>query len=313
MRTAVIVNPRSASGKTARRWAAVSEALEQRLGALTVRFTEREGHATLLARGLLEEGFDRIVAVGGDGTFNEVASGFLREDQPVRPGSCLGILPLGTGGDFQRSLGIASIEEAIEVLAGGKPMEIDLGKITFRGHDGGTRTRCFVNLVSFGMGGEVAERSKNFLRAFGGKVAFLYATFEVFLRYRGRDVTLTLDDDGQARRFFILNVAVGNGRFHGGGMHVCPRALLNDGLLEVTVIDYLGMLTLVRDINVLYSDNVYVHPKTRHLRARKIVAEAAQTTRIEVDGEPLGTLPVEITVLRRRLNVLAPASGALPA
>jgi diacylglycerol kinase (ATP) len=133
----------------------------------------------------------------------------------------------------------------------------------------------------------------------------------VFLTYRGKQVELILDSAGGPQRFVILNVAVGNGCFHGGGMHVCPKAILNDGLLEVTIIDHLSIFILMRDLPVLYSDNIYVHPKTRHLRVKKIVATSPETVCIEVDGEPLGMLPLEITVLPRRLKVVAPQGSPL--
>ena len=152
------------------------------------------------------------------------------------------------------------------------------------------------------MGGEVAARAKNFLSAASGKGAFLYATLEVFLRYRAKTVELILDGV-PAGTHTVTNIAIGNGRYHGGGMHVCPRASLSDGLLEVTIIDSLGMFMLARDLPVLYSENLYKHPKTHHHRAARIEARSAETVSIEVDGEPLGALPVEITVLPGALRV----------
>jgi YegS/Rv2252/BmrU family lipid kinase len=301
------VNPRAAGGKSAKRWPRVAK----RLGDVTTHFTESSGHATVLARELLEQGFELIIAAGGDGTTNEVANGFFRDDLPIRPTACLGVVPLGTGGDFQRTLGISTPEQAIKVLTNGVALPMDVGKAVFRAHDGSTQSRYFVNLVSFGMGGEVAARAKNFLMPLGGTVAFLYATLVVFLSYRAKQVALRLDDAGQLG-FSITNVAVGNGRYHGGGMHVCPKAVLDDGLFEVTVIDRLGMLELLRDLPVLYSDDIYVHPKTHHFRAWKVTAEAAEPTRIEIDGEPLGTLPLEVTMLPRALRVMVPVEQAIP-
>ncbi|MBI3665932.1 MAG: acylglycerol kinase family protein [Acidobacteria bacterium] len=120
MKTAAVANPRSASGKTGRRWPQIAAALAARLGPVETQFTEQPGHAIALTRDLLEQGYERIIAVGGDGTINEVTNGFLRDDQPVRPGACLGILPLGTGGDFRRTLGVPSdFREALEMLAAG--------------------------------------------------------------------------------------------------------------------------------------------------------------------------------------------------
>lgn len=309
---AAVVNPRAAGGKTGRRWPHIARTLEQRLGPVSVRMTEASGDATALARGLLEEGYDLIVAVGGDGTINEVVNGLLENDQPVRPQARLGILPLGTGGDFRRTLGIgATIEEAVETLSTGVPLKMDVARAAFRARDGTRARRYFVNVASFGMGGEVAARAENAARPLGGTVAFLWATLGVFLGYRGKKVRLVLDDTKLPAEFFVTHVAVGNGEFQGGGMHPCPQAVLNDGLLEVTIIEHLGMFELARDIRILYSEDVYRHPKVRHHRARKVAAESDEPTYLEVDGEPVGQLPLEAVVLPERISVMVPRTSRL--
>ena len=305
-KTAAIVNPHSAGTKTGKRWPEMARQLEQRLGPIIVRFTEHRGHAVQLARELLSEGFDLIIGVGGDGTFNEIANGFLDADELVRPGASLGILPAGTGGDFQRMFGFNgrnALEQALVALTAGESRLIDAGKARYVTLDGQTRERYFVNLVSFGMGGSVAERARNSFGAFGGRAAFLWATFRVLLHYRGRNVWVTLNG-GAPSEYYVTNVAVGNGCFHGGGMHPCPTAVMDDGILEVTVIEYMNMLRLLRDIRVLYSGEIYQHPKVHHLRGARIEAHAGKPTLIEMDGEPVGKLPLEITVLPRKLPVL---------
>jgi YegS/Rv2252/BmrU family lipid kinase len=298
---AAVINPQSAGGKTAREWPGIARALESRAGTVTARFTKERGHATALTRELLEQGFATIIAVGGDGTVNEVANGFFRDGRPLRETARLGVLPRGTGGDFRRSLGLpARVGDAVDVIAQGKPRRIDMARAVFQGGE-----RLFINLTSFGMGGEVAARSRNALGRLSGKLAFLYATANVFFRYQPKVVRLRLDGR-DAGEHVILNIAVGNGPFHGGGMHVCPRASMDDGLLEVTVIHHLGLLQLARDLPVLYSSDIYRHPKTRHFRARHVEALCDQPASIEVDGEPLGRLPLEITVMPRAIDVLAP-------
>ncbi len=311
---AAVVNPHSAGGKTARRWPEIARALEQRVGAINARFTSEKGEATNLAREFLLEGCGLIIAAGGDGTVNEVANGFLENDRPVSPESCLGILPLGTGGDFRRTLDIgAGIEAAIETLASGAPVLIDVGKVSFVGHDGSPSRRYFTNVASFGMGGEVATRSQNAARRLGGRSSFLWATFRTTLGYRGKTIRLTLDGVPQPSEFFVTTVVLGNGEFQGGGMHPCPRAILNDGLLDITVIDYLNLFEIARDIHILYSEDVYAchHPKVHQFRARRIAAEASEPTHLEVDGEPLGRLPLEATVLPACLRVMVPAKSPL--
>jgi YegS/Rv2252/BmrU family lipid kinase len=311
---AVIVNPRSASGRTAKEWPRVSRLLESQIGPVSARFTERQGHATRLARELLQQGADLIIAAGGDGTFNEVANGFIESDELVRPAASLAILPMGTGGDFRRSLGLSSrngIKEAVSLLKGA-PSMIDVGKIRFVNHRGSVEERYFINLVSFGMGGSVAARAKNFLTPLGGKIAFLWATLLVLLAWRGREVTLRIDPGGKTSVHRVTDICVGNGQFYGGGMHPCPTAVMDDGVFEVTVIDYMNMFRLLGEIRVLYSGNIYRHPKTHHLRGVRIDAQADTPTFIQIDGEPLGRLPAEVTILPRRLPVITRASAVEP-
>ncbi|MGH9395893.1 MAG: diacylglycerol/lipid kinase family protein [Terriglobia bacterium] len=304
---AVIVNPHSAGGRTGKRWPEIARQLEERLGRITSRFTKSQGHATALARELLGAGFDLILGVGGDGTLNEIANGFIEAGEPVQPGACMGIIPAGTGGDFQRMFGFSRrdrIAQAIEIIATGQPVEIDIGKVRFVTPDGSEGERYFINLVSFGMGGAVAARARNFLTPLGGRLAFLWATFRVLLGYRGRQVAVRVGDGGETISFNVTNVAVGNGCFHGGGMLPCPTARLDDGILEVTIIEYMNIFRLLRDIHVLYDGNIFTHPKVHAMRGTRIRATAAAPTLIEVDGEALGLLPLEITVLPGKLRVM---------
>ena len=301
MKTAAIVNPKAASGKTTRDW----PVLVRQLGLSEVRFTERIGHATEIAAALLDAGVERVIAVGGDGTISETVNGFFRAGAPINPKAEFGIIPIGTGGDFRRTLGIRDAAHGVEVIGAGRTEVIDVAATDFQAHTGGKTSRYFINLASFGMGGEVAARAKNFLSSMSGKAAFLYATADVFLRYRAKTVEIAVDG-GPWASYKILNIAIGNGRYHGGGMHVCPLAQLGDGALDVTVIENLGMVTLAKDLPVLSSDNLYVHPKTHHARGRVVRARSSERVAIEIDGEPLGTLPLEARVMPGVLKILVP-------
>ncbi len=297
--TAAIVNPASAGGRTGRLWPDIAAGL----GRIQVRFTKGPGHATQLARELLQTGCERIVAVGGDGTANEVLNGFLDRDRPISANATLALIPMGTGADLARSLGIRSRRDAMHALNGGRPIPMDVGAARFRDHSGGMQSRYFANLVSFGMGGEVAARTRNRSRFLGGKAAFLYATLRVFLSYQPKRVELIFDGVTPGISHTVLNIAVGNGRYHGGGMHICPFADMSDGLFEISVVDALGIWILARDLRFLYSPNLYAHPKAHHYRAAKVSGHSTERVLIEVDGEPLGTLPVELTLLPAAVRV----------
>jgi YegS/Rv2252/BmrU family lipid kinase len=312
MKTAVIINPRAGGGEALRRRPSITRLLESCLGPMTVRLTEGCGHATVLVRDLLHEGFHRFIAVGGDGTIHEAANGFFDGDRNVCPEACLGVLPFGTGGDFRRMLGMPiHKEDAAKALASAVPHPIDIGRARFRSYDGATQRRVFINLVSFGLGGEVARRSRNLLSPASGTAAYLWATAAGFLSYRERQVRLTLDECSAPISFSITNVAIGNGAYHGGGMHVCPQAVMDDGIFEVTVIERLGLFETARDLSVLYSDDIYRHPKVHYFRARRFAAGSDETVHIEIDGEAVGMLPLEITMLPRSLRVLVPRGSPL--
>jgi YegS/Rv2252/BmrU family lipid kinase len=306
---AAVVNPHSAGGKTGREWPAIAEKLKRRAGPFTVRFTDSPGAGTALARQLIAEGFDFLIAVGGDGTANEVANGILESGNSSDV--CFGLIPTGTGGDFRRSLGMPNNPDgAVEVLISGEPRPIDVGKVTYRDFAGETVTRYFINLLSFGMGGEVAARARNVAGALGGRAAFLWASLKGFAIYRGKHVRLILDGKDKVEAF-VTDITVGNGCFYGGGMNACPTATLDDGIFEVTVIDYMNLFQFLREVPPLYSGNIYRRPKGHHFRARHLRAEAETEVKIQIDGEPLGTLPLDITILPGKLLVPVAASGRL--
>ncbi len=299
-RAAVVVNLCAGGGKAGRIWPDVARRLESRLGPVAVNFTEAAGHATELARRLLRDGFDRIIAAGGDGTVNEVANGFFDGGEPLRPEARLGILPVGTGSDLGRTLRIPRrIADAVDLLAADTAARIDVGRVVFRRRGGGTADRLFVNIASFGLGAEAAARVS---RSSGP--SYLIAVVAAFRQHRPWTVRLTLDSLAEPLSLDIADVAIGNGRFQAGGMQVCPRASLTDGLLEVTVIEPVTWPDLLGDARLLYTGGIYRHPKVTHFRATRIAADSDAGAPLELDGEPVGTLPAEFTVLTGCLPVV---------
>jgi YegS/Rv2252/BmrU family lipid kinase len=268
--------------------------------------TEAPGHATTLARNALDRGITTVAAVGGDGTINEVVNGFFDGERAVAPNARLGIVPCGTGSDLQRTLQLPSTPAPLAaVLRAGLAQSVDVMKVRYTTPSGAFALRYAVNIVSFGMGGIVAARAKESARPLGGRAAFLAATLRTALTFAGRAVRLTLDGTSsiEAR---IINVAVGNGQFHGGGMWACPAARLDDGLIDVTLIHYLRLWPLARALPALYTGRVLEHPKVRSHRVTRLEADCQEPCALELDGEPLGGLPVEISVVPRAIRVLVP-------
>ena len=305
---AVIVNPRAADGRSGRRWTALRPQIEATLGPLEVFETRAPHHAIELARAALGQGARTIIAVGGDGTVSEVVNGFFENARPVAADAVLGIIPQGTGSDLCRTLGLPLEERAaLEVIRRGATRRIDLESARFETLEGRPGQRLGVNIASFGMGGLVAARANRASKWLGGKALFQWTTLRTALTFRGATVRLRLD--GKALPpVKISNVAVGNAQFHGAGMWACPRAVVDDGLLDVTVFRYLTLLEIVGAFPRLYNGKIYEHPKVEFHRATRVEAAADEPAYLEVDGEPVGRLPLEITVLPRALAVYVPVA-----
>jgi len=304
-RTLVIVNPFSRDGATGRRFAGVERRLREVLGPLEVERTRAPRDAERLAREAVRAGVERLIVVGGDGTLSEVASGLLGAGLGAY--ARIGILPFGTGGDFVKTLGIPrDLERAIACIAEGKVRRIDASRVTLRDDAGRERVFYGVNITSLGISALVvtlAERSPRFV---GGSGAFLLGTLRAILRHRSHPVTLRVDGVVVHEGPLILATA-GNGRYFGGGMLVCPQAYCDDGKLDVVVVAGLSRAQLLAKLYSVYRGTHLKDPAVRSYRGRVIEALGPPAVRLEIDGEPLGALPVRIEILEGALSMLAPA------
>jgi YegS/Rv2252/BmrU family lipid kinase len=295
-RSFVIVNPASAAGATGRRWDRIAKLLRTSLGDFEHAATQAPGEAGTLARTALRQGFEMVVSVGGDGTLNEVVGGFFDGAVPVAPQAVLGVVALGTGCDFGRTIAQTDLESACARLAGRNTRTIDLGLAHFIGHDGAPAMRIFINVASFGCSGLVAHLVSARLKAVSGQLAFTLATLRALAVYRDQHVRLEFDGM-PPRSLAITNCAFGNGRFFGAGMQVAPAAQLDDGQLDVTIWSGFGLMDFIRKRQTLYDGSHVREPGTQVLRTRRAIASSESTVLLEVDGESAGRLPAQLDVL----------------
>jgi len=300
----IIVNPRSANGSTGRRWAEIERGLRARIPAFDLAFTERPGHATDIAREATAR-YSRIALVGGDGTLNEVVNGLIADDRPLRPDLALGIIPYGTGGDFVRTVGIPrDLDGAAERLMTGTAREVDVGKVRYRRPDGSEGVRYFINEGEIGMGAAVCEMVNRSSKRWGGRLSYLRAILVTALRYPDQEIMLSLDG-APAERVIINNIWLANGQYSGGGIRSGPRARLDDGLLDVVQIGASGMLEKLIGLPKLRSGAFVDRPNVVYRTARRVEAESEASVPVEVEGEPIGTLPASFEVIGERLRVIA--------
>jgi YegS/Rv2252/BmrU family lipid kinase len=329
-RPLLIVNP--ASGKLAggRSLARFADAVELVLGDVDFEVTKRRGHAIDLAREGVAEGRETIVAVGGDGTLHEVVNGVMQArpaagDTPGVAfssralGPRVGLIGLGTGGDFARSLGIGhGLDDHLAAIAAGRARVIDLLRVGFCDHTGRPVTRYVVNVLSAGPGGLVDRYVQRVPALAGGRLAYgLAAAWALVecpraaLRLRLRGLAGHSPDEVVERDLSTYLLGVCNGAVFGGGMRLAPGAAPDDGLLDVVSIAPRSKWIVARHLLKVYRGRHLGVPGVELLRCRGLDVEllepalAADFT-LDVDGEPLGRLPLRVELVPGALRMLAP-------
>ncbi len=303
MRAAFIVNPRAANGRCLRLWRRFARTLATRAPWPHVeRLTSRPGEATALTRAALREGADLVVAVGGDGTLNEVVNGFFDGSRPIQPGAALGLLPWGTGQDFARCLHLpVAADAALARLGEGHAVPIDLGRATFHDGAGALATRWFANIAEFGSGGAVVDRVNRSTKILGGRLSFTIAILRTLPRYRNRNVTFRADRK-ESDTMRVNNVVVANGRYFGGGLLPAPHAELDDGLFDVVIFGDIDFSIARRHLKDLRRGTHLALPFVRWFRTASLDTSETGGALVDLDGESVGRDPTRFEIVPRALS-----------
>jgi diacylglycerol kinase (ATP) len=297
-----IINPAAGRGGAATQWKNIQAHLKGQVETLE---TNAPGHASELTAHAIKSGAKTIIAVGGDGTINEVVNGFFEHDKLISDRVALGIVPHGTGSDFVKMLRLPEKAKDVAALIERRSSRpIDLLRVRYTRLDGTEASRYSVNITSFGMGAAVASRVNRSSKVFGRKLSYALAMMRMAVTFAGNSVLMSIDR-ATTIETKVTSVAAGNGKYQGAGMLACPRAVIDDGLLDVTLIQFLRPLELIRNLPLLYNGEIYTHPKVQFLRVTNLRADSTERVLIEIDGEPLGRLPIEISVVPRVMQILS--------
>ncbi|NLI93944.1 MAG: diacylglycerol kinase family lipid kinase [Peptococcaceae bacterium] len=297
-----IVNPGSAKGKTKDRWPGFYSQMKQAGVDLDYAYTTGQGDGKNLAKAALDSGYRRIIAVGGDGTVNEVVNGLIFDDKPLFPDIHLAVFEHGTGSDFIRTLNPhADLKSFIDSLHAGHHRLIDIGKVVFLNSQKMQETRYFLNASNLGIGAEVVQRVNQGGKKWGSKLAYLAETLLTILHFQNIAVSMQLDQT--QRKGVFCGLMVCNGQFIGGGMQIAPHALLEDGFLDVIAIKDITKLKLFTSFPLIYKGKHIDLPEIEIYRCRSIIMQTPDTAIIEVDGEIIGTSPKEFSILPQCLKI----------
>lgn len=291
MKLLFIVNPSAGNGNAGKEWPEIEKEIESNFPEHECVLTERPGHATELARNGALKGFDTIVSCGGDGTLNEVINGVAGSEIRVA------LIPLGTGSDFGKSIGIRSIQDALKVLKSGRTEKVDLANVTF--DETGT-SRTFINILEIGFGAEVMKYVNSHSKA--GKNSFLIGVLSVLMKLKRFRVKFELD---KLQEMDTIEVIVANGKYFGGGMLASPGSIISDGNLDVHILKPVSKLTtLLRLKNLM--NGTYIEKNFSYEFRGKAFHFLGKGNLVEMDGEVVGNTPISISLFEKGVNFVVP-------
>lgn len=265
-------------------------------------FTERAGHSVLLAQKAVVEGFTHIICVGGDGSLNEVVNGIMKVKANVSNNRWsdirLGVLPMGTGNDFAKSLNVSKdIEDLKRTIESDSFKVIDLGFAEYHNTSGEKQHRYFINITDVGMGGMVAERLSRYAKWMGTTLTYQRAILSTLLTYKNQSVKATSDTFVYEGK--VMNFIIANGKYFGSGLGIAPDAMTDDGEFSVVIFGEISLLDYIKNLREVQKCKKISLPGLQYKSAREVYIESPSpgSLPIDMDGEFIGYAPVKLSIV----------------
>ncbi|MBR5099795.1 MAG: diacylglycerol kinase family lipid kinase [Bacteroidales bacterium] len=303
----VIVSSRSGGGKARSDWPEISKLLQDRGISFSEHVTDHAYHAIELAREAVRQGYRKLLVIGGDGAIHEVLNGLYSQTEVPPSEVTLGLIPVGSGNDWSRLHRIPhNYAEAVALIADAADHTRvqDVARVHTR-MDGKPYCRYMMNIGGLGFDSEVCHRfdlAKE--RGHAGDKQYLKSLLTGFLSYKPLRFRVAVDGE-EFFRGTAFSVALGIGKYCGGGMMQTPEAIPDDGLIDVTVVGKLSKWKFLAKVPSLFKGTVFKHKEVSHTRGREVEISAAPYSYMEVDGEPVGITPVRIEVIPAGVQVIS--------
>lgn len=314
-----VVNVFAASRKAGSIWKKAAVKLEQAGIDYKARFTGGEYNATELSRIAASNGYRRFIAVGGDGTIHDVLNGiaeyvYSADDESVRFSDfTMAVIPVGSGNDWVKSAGVArDVASAVDQIVAGKVGRQDVVRVSVYDPDDADLNKIVAESYMANIGGigldarvcEIVNRKKE--HGFRGKKLYVSALLYC-IKHRVPVHARVICDGNEVFRGKYLSMAFGIGRYSGGGMRQTSLAVMDDGLLDVTVIPDISLLTIAKEVPRLFTGTFHKVSVLTQARCRSVVIlpdSGSDAEPVEVDGEVIGRAPVRMDVLEDQLNII---------
>lgn len=299
----VVVNPNAGKRRGLKDWSRIEVLLREYGVDMEVRFTEKQRHAIDIASTGISEGFRNIVAVGGDGTMNEVVNGVMRQDFVPTNKITLAMITVGTGNDWGKMFGVPNnYEGAIKLISEYNTCISDAGVVTYDSDQGNSK-RYFINIAGLGFDAVVVRRT-NAQKEKGrnGKAIYFYNLLKSLLFYKHTHTDVIIDGKMVSNQTFTISLGIG--KYSGGGMRQTPNAIHDDGLFDITIIKRMRKGEIIRSLKKLYDGTILDHPKIEGHTGRNILINSQPPIHLEADGESLGYSPIEFNIIPGAVNVV---------
>jgi diacylglycerol kinase (ATP) len=335
--TVLIVNPNSCGGSTGKNWENLYNQIKESFGENPeVAFSQKSGDGTILTRDFLRKGFKKIVALGGDGTINEVANGFFevitsvnnRSNDKTAPASpilklinpeaTMGLVPSGSRNVLTKSLDLPDgIIGCCQRFVNGKPQKIDViaavittaeaAATAESDHQKEVTTRIFLNAAEIGVGAEIIDRSKKIRDKIKSRfISTISGVITTLPTYESNLCEVSIDDGRQSLLSKMTMGVVANGRYLGGGFRAAPQASITDGLLDLTILKNSGSLKMLDEFVNMKGDADNTEEKNNifYMQAKKVsIKSKERDITVTLDGEPIGILPATFHVYQKALSI----------
>lgn len=300
----VIVNPIAGMGRGLQDFPQISKLLRDNDIHCESVFTEHKTHAVELTVKAVNDGFRKIIVIGGDGTLHEVVNGLFIQ-KAVRPDEVLlAVIPVGTGNDWIRMFGIPTkYSEAVRAVKEGCSFLQDVGEITYE-ESQYKQKRYMANVAGSGFDACVVRRFSHWKnKGLRGRWLYGLSIARTFFSYKSTGVKISVDGK-TVYNDLLFSMSVGVGKYNGGGVQQLPDAVADDGLLDVTIFRPIHWWHIIFRLHKLFNGQIYEIGHISHVRGSRITVTSSPDALLEVDGELLGTTPLEFDILHRAVRVV---------
>ena len=300
----VIVNPVSGGGKGLEAFPKISHLLRENGIEHDPAFTEYRYHATELTVEAINSGYRKIIVVGGDGTLNEVVNGLFIQKQCEPKDILLAVIAVGTGNDWVRTFGTPrNYTAAIRAIKEGGTFLQDVGKVTYT-ESKVEQSRYIANVAGLGFDADVIEIFNHLKhKGYKGKWLYIYSLLKGYLKLKPFGVRIEVDGK-EVYHNLLFSIAVGICKYNGGGIQQLPKAVADDGLLDVTLIKPLHWWHVVFRARRLFNGEIYSIGHIQHAQGKRVRIEASPNILLETDGELHGGTPVTIEVVPKAVQIV---------